>query len=127
MKRSLFRFFAMAVLAGAVAGTLAAYGSHIQKLTLERYLDMESVSNPQISPDGSRIATAGFALAVLAAVTFAAWRLRERAPQIGVGWLWFLGTLVPVIGVVQATPGRTSRIRSATRSSPITIEAEVQP
>jgi tetratricopeptide (TPR) repeat protein len=26
----------------------------------------------------------------------------RRAPYLGVGWLWFLGTLVPVIGLVQA-------------------------
>jgi hypothetical protein len=30
-----------------------------------------------------------------------AWLLRRRAPWLTVGWLWFLGTLVPVIGLVQ--------------------------
>ena len=29
------------------------------------------------------------------------WRERERSPYLLVGWLWFLGTLVPVIGLVQ--------------------------
>jgi hypothetical protein len=32
-----------------------------------------------------------------------------------------------VIGVVHATPGRATRIRSNTCCSPITIEADVQP
>ena len=32
-----------------------------------------------------------------------------------------------VIGVVHATPGRAARIRANTCSSPITIEADVQP
>ena len=39
--------------------------------------------------------------ALLAAVTaLAVWRLR-RQPYLAVGWLWFLGMLVPVIGLVQ--------------------------
>ena len=37
----------------------------------------------------------------VAFVTGAAWRLRERCPYLLVGWLWYLGTLVPVIGIVQ--------------------------
>jgi hypothetical protein len=38
---------------------------------------------------------------LLAAITGAAWRLRKRCPAVPWGWLWFLGTLVPVIGIVQ--------------------------
>ena len=40
--------------------------------------------------------------AALAAVTLAVIRYRRRAPYLLVGWLWFLVTLVPVIGIVQA-------------------------
>ncbi len=40
-------------------------------------------------------------LALLVGVSVAAWRLRRRAPWWAVGWLWFLGMLVPVIGLVQ--------------------------
>ena len=40
-------------------------------------------------------------LAALAVLSLGAWRLRCRQPWLLVGWLWFLGTLVPVIGVVQ--------------------------
>ncbi|HSN89937.1 MAG TPA: tetratricopeptide repeat protein [Anaeromyxobacteraceae bacterium] len=39
--------------------------------------------------------------AALAAITWAAFRARARAPHLLVGWLWFLGTLVPVLGLVQ--------------------------
>ncbi|HVI92757.1 MAG TPA: tetratricopeptide repeat protein [Anaeromyxobacter sp.] len=39
--------------------------------------------------------------AFLAAATAVALRARARAPWLAVGWLWFLGTLVPVIGIVQ--------------------------
>ena len=40
------------------------------------------------------------AAAVLVAITAVVWRLRARRYLL-VGWLWFLGTLVPVIGLVQ--------------------------
>jgi tetratricopeptide (TPR) repeat protein len=39
--------------------------------------------------------------AVLAGITVAAAATRRRWPWFLVGWLWFLGTLVPVIGLVQ--------------------------
>jgi protein O-mannosyl-transferase len=37
----------------------------------------------------------------LVAVTFAVIRTAKRFPYLTVGWLWFAGTLVPVIGIVQ--------------------------
>jgi tetratricopeptide (TPR) repeat protein len=43
---------------------------------------------------------AGAAL-LLAALTAGAVALRRRAPYLLAGWLWYLGTLVPVIGLVQ--------------------------
>ncbi|MGD1085060.1 MAG: tetratricopeptide repeat protein, partial [Verrucomicrobiota bacterium] len=43
----------------------------------------------------------GCAGLLLALVTFwAVWRIRSR-PYLAVGWFWFLGMLVPVIGLVQ--------------------------
>ena len=44
--------------------------------------------------------TAGAVLLLLAATAGAGWCLR-RAPCVAVGWFWYLGTLVPVIGLVQ--------------------------
>ena len=41
------------------------------------------------------------AVAVLMCITAAVWFGRKRGPYGLVGWLWFLGTLVPVIGLVQ--------------------------
>lgn len=38
---------------------------------------------------------------ILAGITYFSVRIRNRAPYILVGWLWFLGALVPVIGLVQ--------------------------
>ena len=40
----------------------------------------------------------GVLIAVLTGLAASTWRAR---PWLAVGWLWFLGTLVPVIGVVQ--------------------------
>lgn len=42
--------------------------------------------------------------ALLASVTLLACRLARRRPSLPVGWFWFLGVLVPVIGLVQ--PGK---------------------
>jgi Flp pilus assembly protein TadD len=44
--------------------------------------------------------TAG-ALLLLCGITLVAWRERARRPHLATGWLWFLGTLVPVIGLTQ--------------------------
>ena len=42
-----------------------------------------------------------FALLLLAGISFWVWESRRRRPNGPVGWLWFLGLLVPVIGLVQ--------------------------
>jgi tetratricopeptide (TPR) repeat protein len=41
------------------------------------------------------------AVAVLLGISAVAWRLAKSRPYLAVGWLWYLGTLVPVIGLVQ--------------------------
>jgi len=41
---------------------------------------------------------AGFLLAIISLVT---WKTRRTAPYFIIGWLWFLITLIPVIGLVQ--------------------------
>jgi tetratricopeptide (TPR) repeat protein len=40
-------------------------------------------------------------LAVLIFITVIAWLTRKKVPCVLFGWLWFLGTLVPVIGLVK--------------------------
>jgi tetratricopeptide (TPR) repeat protein len=46
---------------------------------------------------------AGAALLLIATTAFALQERRNR-PWLAIGWLWFLGTLVPVIGLVQVGP-----------------------
>jgi tetratricopeptide (TPR) repeat protein len=48
------------------------------------------------------VTDAGLALVGLLAVTVLVFALLKRAPYLAVGWLWYLGMLVPVIGLVQA-------------------------
>ena len=42
-----------------------------------------------------------FALLALGGISVAVWKLRAGRPYLLVGWFWFLGMLVPVIGLVQ--------------------------
>lgn len=53
-------------------------------------------------PEGGRaIWQVLLATIALIAITFVAWRIRRRAPYVLVGWLWYVGILVPAIGIVQ--------------------------
>jgi tetratricopeptide (TPR) repeat protein len=38
------------------------------------------------------------------AATYFAWRMRRRTGYLTMGWLWFIGMLIPVIGIVQVGP-----------------------
>jgi tetratricopeptide (TPR) repeat protein len=52
-------------------------------------------------PDKLSPLTVAAAVLVLLFISAAVWFGRKRGPYGLVGWLWFLGTLVPVIGLVQ--------------------------
>jgi Tfp pilus assembly protein PilF len=43
----------------------------------------------------------GVSVLLLVGITCLIWKLRSVSPYLLTGWLWFLGTLVPVIGLVQ--------------------------
>jgi tetratricopeptide (TPR) repeat protein len=53
--------------------------------------------------DFNNISVIAAMLSVLAliVVTAVCWRIRKARPYCFVGWLWFLGTLAPVIGIIQ--------------------------
>jgi protein O-mannosyl-transferase len=54
------------------------------------------------APQGSRpVWQAMLCLTFLIIVSIFVWRERQSRPYFLVGWLWFLGTLVPMIGIVQ--------------------------
>jgi tetratricopeptide (TPR) repeat protein len=79
-----------------VANALVSYVVYLWKTIWPTRLAM---FYPQVA--WSAVAVAG-AAALLLAVTGIAVRQQRRRPYLLVGWLWFLGTLVPVIGLVRA-------------------------
>jgi Flp pilus assembly protein TadD len=52
-------------------------------------------------PMETAIAAAAGAALLLGAITWLAWRTRHTHGYLFTGWLWFVGTLIPVIGLVQ--------------------------
>jgi Flp pilus assembly protein TadD len=79
-----------------VANTLVSYVLYLWKTVWP-----ENLAVPYPYSQTWTIAQAAGAGALLLAVTgLVFWRVR-RQPYLAVGWFWFLGTLVPVIGLVQ--------------------------
>ena len=73
-----------------------AYADYLQKIFWPENL---AVIYPM--PEKISAAAVAAAIAALIFISTAAWLSRKRAPYLPVGWLWFLGMLVPVIGLVQ--------------------------
>ena len=82
---------------GRFANAILAYTSYLRQTFWPRGL---SVFYP-LSTETGRGREVALAMLLLIAISgFALWRLR-RTPAVAVGWCWYLGTLVPVIGLVQ--------------------------
>jgi tetratricopeptide (TPR) repeat protein len=60
-------------------------------------VDLAVLYPPEFAPG----LTVAMALAALILISVAVWLLRNRNRCWLMGWLWFLGTLVPVIGLIQ--------------------------
>jgi len=82
-----------------LGNAIVSYGAYIVKMIVPVNL---AVLYPY---PGSVIPWQVFgALLLLIAITAAViWRMKQ-SPYLATGWLWYLGTLVPVIGIVQAGP-----------------------
>ena len=79
-----------------LANALVSYARYVMKMLWPQGL-VPFYPRPQSWP-GWQVAGAG---ALLVAVTVLVVRLARRRPYLAFGWLWYLGTLVPVIGLVQ--------------------------
>ena len=79
-----------------LGNTLAAYFKYIGLAFWPSSLAVY-YPHPGQTPLGILLAAGG----LLTAVTFLAVRFARERPYLPVGWFWFLGTLVPVIGIVQ--------------------------
>ena len=79
-----------------LANAAISYVVYLGRISLPRNL---AVFYP-LPLDVSIWKAAGAAVLIALLTALAVWKVR-RAPWLLVGWLWFLGTLVPVIGLVQ--------------------------
>ena len=79
-----------------IANAIVSYARYIAKTFWPTRL---TVFYPP--PDRWPVATVIVSAALLFAITIIAIRRARSRPYLLVGWLWFLGTLVPVIGILQ--------------------------
>jgi tetratricopeptide (TPR) repeat protein len=79
-----------------VINALVSYAVYLEKMLWPAGL-AAFYPHPGIWP-GHSVFLSGL---VLAGISGAVVLLARRRPYLGVGWLWYLGTLVPVIGIVQ--------------------------
>lgn len=79
-----------------ISNALIAYGTYLCQLAWPKDL---CVLYPHTR--GVDVMWGSVSLVALAGITIAAWRFRRQHPYLLVGWLWFLGMLVPMIGLVQ--------------------------
>jgi tetratricopeptide (TPR) repeat protein len=106
-------FSVMAYRAGTQSGVVGSSGSfplsvRIESAVLNYGLYLAKTVWPQglavhypHAGEAIALGSVALALAALLAITLGAWWARGRAPYLLVGWLWYLGTLVPVSGLLQ--------------------------
>ncbi len=79
------------------ANAVTAYGLYLRDMIWPAKLSVIYL-HPQ---EGTSFVLAGGVLVLLLTLTVLLFRSRQRIPAGWVGWCWYLGTLVPVIGIVQ--------------------------
>lgn len=98
------RSFESVSLADRVSNSLLAYVLYLWKTIWPTDLAVLYPHPALVASPGALAASSVFvvaaALFLVAATALALVSLRRR-PWVAVGWLWYLGTLVPVIGIVQ--------------------------
>ena len=83
-------------LAARIANTPVAYATYIGKMIWPQYL---ACFYP--FPNNFPIWQVGAAVLLLAGITLAALKSAKHYPFFITGWLWYLGTLLPVIGLIK--------------------------
>lgn len=91
------RSFEQFSLGARLANTPVAYVEYLKKTFVPTNL---SVFYPHPGDDFSMAWVIG-SIVILIAITVAVFVFRRRYPYLIMGWLWYVGTLVPVIGLVQ--------------------------
>jgi len=77
-----------------IANAFIAYATYVRKLFVPTGIAMPY---PLVH---TAFSDALLPLLIVAAITIAVYTARRSAPYLAIGWLWFLGTLIPVIGIV---------------------------
>jgi hypothetical protein len=85
-------------LTARIGNAVVAYAAYLWKLVWPAGLYVPYLHARGGIPPWQVVAAA----LLLIGITAGALRLRRTHPYVLVGWLWYLGTLVPVIGLVQA-------------------------
>jgi len=78
-----------------VANALVSYVSYIAKMIWPRHL---AIFYPY--PETFPLWKVAGAVLILSFITFLAIRAVRKYPYLAVGWFWYIGTLIPVIGLV---------------------------
>ena len=89
----------MVPLSARIANAIVSYGRYLKKFVFPRDLIIH-YPHPGYWPADYIFFTAAILVAI-SAFAFAQWRQR---PWLLTGWLWFLGSLVPAIGIIQVGP-----------------------
>lgn len=84
-------------LGGRIENAIYSYASYVWKTFWPTPLAFD-YPYPR---DGRPVWQLALAVLFLAAVSILVWKLRRTRPYLAMGWLWYLGTLVPVIGLIQ--------------------------
>lgn len=83
------------------ANAAVAYASYLRRMLWPSDLAPFYPYPTELLATSSGLLRVSLSLLLLAFLSVTALRLARRVPALAVGWLWFLGTLVPVIGLVQ--------------------------
>ena len=86
-------------IADRLANAVVSYATYLVKTV--RPVDLACFYPYPESLPRARVAAAAILIAVTSIVAL---RVRRRSPAVLIGWLWFLGTLVPVVGLVHVGP-----------------------
>jgi len=82
-----------------LANAVVSVGRYLRKAVWPTDL-AAAYPHPSLTIEGAWPAwTVALSAAVIAALSVVAWRAWPRRPYATVGWLWFVGTLIPVLGL----------------------------
>lgn len=83
-------------LTSRIANALVSYAGYVGKMIYPLKLAV-FYPYPAVIP-GWWVSGAG---SILITMCYLSWKVRVKHPYILIGWLWYLGTLIPVIGLLQ--------------------------